>query len=192
MIKGIIFDMVGPLLQKNPVYVFDEVIETAEKIKNNFPNDKEFIKALGENEVTKRYSLEEIAQKVVSKYCKISEIWNILLPKLKENYKLGIINNGTAITIPYFKKENNFDEFFSIFINSSEVNIEKPDSRIYLLALEQMNLKPEECVFIDDMMDNVLGAEKIGMKGLLFTNYTKLITDLISFNIDIKFDILKP
>lgn len=101
--------MIGPLLQKNSEYVLDEVVETAEKIKNNFPNDKEFIKALRKNEITKKYSLEEIAQKIVSKYCKIPEIWNILLPKLKENYKLSIINNGTAITIPYFKKENNFD-----------------------------------------------------------------------------------
>jgi HAD superfamily hydrolase (TIGR01509 family) len=185
MIKGIIFDMVGPLLQKNPEYVLDEVVETAERLKNQFSDDNKFIKALGENEITKRYSLEEIAKRVVSKYCKIPEIWNILLPKLKENYKLGIINNGTAITIPYFKKENNFEEFFSTFINSSEINIEKPDSRIYFIALEQMKLKPEECIFIDDTMDNVLGAEKIGMKGLLFTNYQKLITDLKSLNIDV-------
>ena len=185
MIKGIIFDMVGPLLQKNPEYILDEVVETAENIKNKFPNDEEFINALKENEITKRYSLEEIAQKIVSKYCKIPEIWNTLLPKLKENCKLGIINNGTAITIPYFKKVNNFDEFFSTFINSSEINIEKPDSRIYLVALKQMNLKPEECVFIDDTIDNVLGAEKVGMKGVLFTDYQKLVIDLKSLNINV-------
>jgi putative hydrolase of the HAD superfamily len=182
MIKGIIFDMIGPLLQKNPEYVFGEIVETAEKIKHQFSDDKEFIKVLGENEITKKYSLEEIAQRIVSKYCKIPEIWSILLLKLKENYKLGIINNGTAITIPYFKRENKFDEFFSIFINSSEVNIEKPDSRIYLMVLKQMKLKSKECVFIDDAMTSVCGAEKVGMKGILFTNYKKLITDLKSLN----------
>jgi len=185
MIKGIIFNMVGPLLQKNPEYVLDEIIETAEKMRNHFLNDKEFIKALGKNEITKKYSLEEIAKRIVSKYGKIPEIWNILLPKLKENYKLGIINNGTAITIPYFKKENNFDEFFQTFINSSGVDIEKLDSRIYLMVLEQMKLKPEECVFIDDTMDNVLGAEKVGMKGVLFTDYQKLRADLEAFNISV-------
>jgi putative hydrolase of the HAD superfamily len=180
MIKGIIFDMVGPLLQKNPDYVFDGVVETAENLKSKFSDDKKFIEALKKNEITQKYSLEEIAQKIVSKYSKIPQIWNNLLPKLKENYKLGIINNGTAITLPYFKKENNFDEFFKIFINSSEVNIEKPDSRIYLLILEQMKLKPEECIFVDDTMGNILGAEKVGMKGLLFTNYENLLVDLSS------------
>lgn len=185
MIKGIIFDMVGPLLQKCPDYIFDEVVETAEKIRSSSTDDEEFVQKFKDNEITKRFSQEEIAKKIVSKYCKIPEIWNIILPKLKENYKLGIINNGTAITIPYFKIENNFDEFFSTFINSSEVGIEKPDDKIYLITLKQIGLKPEECVFVDDTKDNVLGAEKVGMKGLLFTNYQNLISDLKSLNVNV-------
>jgi HAD superfamily hydrolase (TIGR01509 family) len=185
MIKGIIFDMVGPLLQKNPEYVFDEVVEAAEKMRDLFPNDKEFVQALGRSEITKRYSQEEIAKKIVSKYCKVSEIWSGLLPKIKDVYSLGVINNGTAITIPYFKKENNFDDFFSIFINSSEVNLKKPDSRIYLMALEQMKLKPEESIFIDDTEENVLGAEKVGMKGILFTDHQSLLIGLRSLGINI-------
>ena len=187
MIKGIIFDMVGPLLQKKPEYVFNEATETAEIIhkQNNFLDDKKFIQALRENKITKEYSLKEIVQQIVSKYCKIQEIWSELLPKLKDNYKLAIINNGPAMTIPYFKKENNFEEFFPIFINSSEVNLEKPDSKIYLMVLNQMGLKSEECIFIDDTKDNVLGAEKIGIKGLLFTDYQKLLTDLKSLDINV-------
>lgn len=177
--------MVGPLLQKDPGYVFDEVVETAEGIKSLFPSDKEFIQALRENEVTKGYSKEEIAEKIVSKYCKIPGIWSELLPKLKDVYGLGVINNGTAITIPCFKKENSFDEFFSVFINSSEAGLEKPDSRIYLMALGQMGLKPEETAFIDDTKENVLGAEKVGMQGILFTNYQNLLIDLRSIGISI-------
>ena len=185
MIKGIIFDMVGPLLRKNPDYVFDEVVETAENIKSNFPDDKEFVKVLSENKITNKYPPEEIAKRIVSKYCKVREIWDILLPKLKNNYKLGVLNNGTAITIPYFKKENNFNEFFPTFINSSEVNLEKPDSKIYLMTLEQMGLKPEESVFIDDTEKNVFGAKNVGMYGLLFTNYQNLLIDLKSLGINL-------
>lgn len=185
MIKGIIFDMVGPLLQKNPGYVFDEVVEAAERMRSLFSSDKEFIAAFGESRIAKKYSQEEIAKKIVSKYCKIPEIWNELLPKIKGFYSLGVINNGTAITVPYFKKENNFDEFFSTFINSSEVNLEKPDSGIYLLALEQMKLKPEESIFIDDTEENVLGARKVGMQGILFADYQSLLIDLKSLGINI-------
>jgi len=40
MIKGIIFDMVGPLLQEDPGYVFDEAGEVAEEMRNVFATDK--------------------------------------------------------------------------------------------------------------------------------------------------------
>jgi HAD superfamily hydrolase (TIGR01509 family) len=183
MIKGIIFDMVGPLLQKCPDYVFDALVETAEKIRSDSLNDGEFIQALKKNEITKQYPLEEIAKRIVFKYCKIQQIWDELLPRLKSKHMLGIINNGTAITIPYFKEKNKFDEFFTVFINSSEVMIEKPDGRIYTIASEQMGLKTTECVFIDDTEKNVLGANIVGMKGVLFTNYQNLLADLKSFNV---------
>ncbi len=175
--------MVGPLLQKCPDYAFDAIVETAEKIRSDSLNDGEFVRTLENNEITKQYPLEEIAKRIVSKYCRIQQVWDELLPKLKEKYKLGIINNGTAITLPYFKEKNNFREFFDVFINSSEVNLEKPDARIYVITSEQMGLKPAECVFIDDTEINVLGANNAGMKGLLFTNYQNLLADLSSLKI---------
>lgn len=177
--------MVGPLLQKNPAYVFDEIVEVVEKMRNSSVDDEEFIQKLKDNEITKQYSQEEIVKRIVSKYCKIQEVWNELLPKLKGNYKLGIINNGTAITIPSFKKINDFDEFFTTFINSSEISIEKPNKEIYLMTLEKMDLKPEETIFIDDTEQNVYGANNVGMKGLLFTSYTNLLKDLNSLGINI-------
>jgi len=183
MIKGIIFDMIGPLLQKCHDYVSDEIVETAENMRSCSLNDEEFIQALKKNEITEQYSLDEIAKRIVSKYCKVQQVWDKLLPKLKSKYKLGIINNGTAITISHFKEKNKSNEFFTTFINSSEVNIEKPNSRIYILTAEQMKLKPEECVFIDDTEKNVLGANNVGMKGLLFTNYQNLLIDLKALNI---------
>lgn len=188
MIKGIIFDMVGPLLREDPGYVFDDVVETAERMRGLFTDDEEFVLALGKNETTQKYPREEIAKKIALKYRKIPEIWSELLPRLKGAYGLGVINNGTAITVPYFKKENNFGEFFSIFINSSEVGLEKPDRRVYLMALEQMKLKPEEAVFIDDTEENVLGARKIGMQGILFTDYQNLMIDLKSLGVDLASD----
>jgi len=184
MIKGIIFDMVGPLLQEKPNYIFDEIVQTAEKIRSQCLNDKKFVNLLKKNEITRKYTTEEIAKKIVSKYCKVEKIWNELLPKLK-NYKLGVINNGTSITIPYFKEVNNFDEFFTIFINSSEVGLEKPDSKIYMMTLNKMRLKPEESIFIDDSESNVVGANNMGIIGLLYTDYEKLICDLRSSDIKI-------
>lgn len=61
---------------------------------------------------------------------------------------------------------------------SSEVQLIKPDMRIYQLLCDTYGLKPEECVFIDDRMPNVVGAKAAGMQALLFTGAEQLERDL--------------
>lgn len=45
----------------------------------------------------------------------------------------------------------------------------KPGEEIFRLALEKFCLKPEDCLFIDDMQANIRGAEALGIHGFLFT-----------------------
>jgi len=46
----------------------------------------------------------------------------------------------------------------------------KPDAQIYLYALNNLGVKPEEAVFVDDRLVNVEGARKVGMGTVLFQN----------------------
>ena len=56
---------------------------------------------------------------------------------------------------------------FDAVIRSDEVGLRKPEPEIYLLAAERLGLRPEECVFVDDMLANVEGARAVGMVGML-------------------------
>ena len=51
---------------------------------------------------------------------------------------------------------------------SSFVKLAKPEPEIFKLLISKYNLKPEECVFIDDRKDNVDAAIKLGMSGIVF------------------------
>ena len=51
---------------------------------------------------------------------------------------------------------------------SSELGITKPDQRIYRHTLEKYGLAADECVFIDDVEDNVRAAESLGIHGYVF------------------------
>jgi len=182
MIKAIIFDMVGPLLQKDPNYQKNELVEEVESLASMYKDTNQLENELKINARTKEFSEEEIAKRAVKKYIKIYQIWNELLPALKkQGFKLAVVNNGTSLTIPFFKKENKFEEFFSIFINSSEEGIEKPNPEIYILACKKLGVEPEECIFIDDLEENVLGAKKVGMIGFVYKDYQSLIHDLSSY-----------
>ncbi len=56
-------------------------------------------------------------------------------------------------------------------IFSCRVRLAKPDKAIYEKFLETYDKKPEECLFIDDLEDNVKAAESVGMNGWHFHGY---------------------
>lgn len=51
--------------------------------------------------------------------------------------------------------------------------------------LEKVNLSPDECIFIDDKKEYADAASKVGMHGLKFNSYEKLISDLNSLGVNI-------
>jgi len=167
MYKAILFDMVGPLLVKRSDYVSDGTVEVAENLFSADALEKE----------------SQLIEKIVDKYCKVEKVWSELLPQLKKKYKLGVINNGASVTVPFFKSKHPFDRYFDIFLNSDEEKMSKPDAGIYLLACEKLGVLPQDCVFIDDLAENVEGAKALGMTGIVYTNYDILISQLTELKI---------
>ena len=56
-----------------------------------------------------------------------------------------------------------FPELFDTVVISSEVGMRKPEERIFRLAIERLGLQPAECVFIDDIQENVNAARAAGL-----------------------------
>jgi epoxide hydrolase-like predicted phosphatase len=78
--------------------------------------------------------------------------------------RTGLISNswGTSIYDPD-ALEGMFDEV----VISGDVGLHKPQPEIYELAAERLGVGPEECVFVDDLRENVRGAEEVGMTAVL-------------------------
>jgi epoxide hydrolase-like predicted phosphatase len=58
-------------------------------------------------------------------------------------------------------------DIFDSRVISGEVGLHKPQPEIYLLACEQLRTEPADSVFVDDLRENVAGAEAVGMTALL-------------------------
>ena len=56
----------------------------------------------------------------------------------------------------------------------------KPDERIYQLALARLSVKPAEAVFVDDFIENILAAKKLGIHAIHFQNRDQALQDLKS------------
>ena len=63
-------------------------------------------------------------------------------------------------------------------ILSYEVKLIKPEREIYEMLLSRYDLKAEECVFVDDRKRNCEGAEKVGIKAILFENKEQVENEL--------------
>ena len=57
---------------------------------------------------------------------------------------------------------------FDVIVDASHTNILKPDPRAYQDCLDQLQLAPQACVFVDDQPRNVAGAEAIGLPSVRF------------------------
>ena len=89
------------------------------------------------------------------------------LRSIKPKYKTGLISNAWSGLRNYIEREK-FDDAFHHMIISAEVGVAKPDPKIYHIALEQLQVQPNEAVFVDDFYENIEACEKVGMQGIHF------------------------
>ena len=108
-----------------------------------------------------------------------------LLAQLKrEGYTLVLGSNTNDLHAAQFRRQ--FAEplaFFDRLVLSYEVGHIKPSSGFYLACAEAAGAPPGECVFIDDLPENVEGARQAGLVGLLYRNSPMLIEDLAKLGV---------
>lgn len=89
------------------------------------------------------------------------------LRSLRPKYKTGLISNAWSGLRNYIVREK-FDDAFDHMIISAEVGVAKPSAEIFHIALNQLEVSPNEAVFVDDFIENIEACQKIGMKGIHF------------------------
>jgi putative hydrolase of the HAD superfamily len=96
------------------------------------------------------------------------------ITKLREKYKIGILSNTDCFTVQEFR-EKGYDKYFDGIAFSCELELLKPDPKIFNFLLNELGVKPEEAVMVgDNYKDDVLAAQKVGMRGILLKrNYEK-------------------
>lgn len=98
--------------------------------------------------------------------------------RLQPHYKMAILSNAWDNAREVFTDLFGLDEVFETMIISAEVGLAKPDPRIYHLALERIDVKPGEAVFLDDMRENVEAARHVGLRAVLYQNNRQAIADV--------------
>ena len=67
---------------------------------------------------------------------------------------------------------------FDAIIESSKSGVRKPDPRIYLMMCEMLSVKPQTCIYLDDLGVNCKPAAQLGMTAIKVTGETQALDDL--------------
>jgi epoxide hydrolase-like predicted phosphatase len=97
---------------------------------------------------------------------------------LRPRYKTAILSNAGDDTGRAFRKFFRFDELADLVVISAEEGLAKPGEEIFYLTLERLGVQPEEAIFLDDLLENIETAAKIGLHAIQFFNPLQAICDV--------------
>jgi putative hydrolase of the HAD superfamily len=104
----------------------------------------------------------------------------------KQNKKLYLLSNISVRFANDYVNTEWIKNVFSLFdglVFSATTEFVKPDKDMFEYVLNKFNLKPEECLFIDDASRNIAGAKQAGIEGYLFDGDSEKLREFLSATI---------
>lgn len=189
MIKGLIIDY-GGILGYTSKGIYSAIAEQVNYNENQVKEKiKEYVYQSQRNEINEKEFWENIMNVMgevnieqIKKNFREKTLEPILIQCIKElcGYKKAQMSNFSSA---YQGRCLEIDKLFDVNIRSNEVGSRKPEEKIYLITLEKLGLKPEECLIIDDQKQNLKTAQKLGMNTILYTNSEELIKRLEEYRL---------
>ena len=94
-------------------------------------------------------------------YPEVHEVLSILKNR---DFRLAILSNGTPAMLEAAVKKSGIDNLIEKNFSVEDVGIFKPDFRVYQIAVDGMNVRPEEIVFQSSNAWDAAGASAFGFK----------------------------
>jgi len=84
--------------------------------------------------------------------------------------KLAVASSSHKRMIEYVLKKLKIIDLFDSIVGAEDIDRSKPDPEIFLISAKRLNVKPEECIVVEDSKLGVEAAKKAGMKCLGYIN----------------------
>lgn len=185
MIKAILFDCFGVVFEDNfgPVY---------EHFGGDLKKDKEFISKVMHESSTGR--LDSGMQQIVDHLGVSPDQWNEVRStmdnagfnnelleytiELRESYKVGMLSNVGSSGLKNYMDYEVLEKHFEVIVESAKIGFAKPEARAYEIAADRLGVRLDECIFVDDREEYIEGAQQVGMKTILYTDFESFKKEL--------------
>jgi len=187
MLKAVIFDMDGVLIDSEPFHlVVNEKIFANLGINLSEDEYQSFIGTTHKDMwsiIKEKYRLPQSVPELVDmqvsgniNYIKNEEIEaikgvnNLLSEIACENIKIGIASSSPTEVIELVTNKLGISDYFSAIVGGEKIEKGKPAPDIFLEAAKLLNANPSDCVVIEDSENGALAAKAAGMKCIGFKN----------------------
>ena len=193
MIRNIVFDFGGVLVDWNPEYLFRgifrdraEMDHFLENVCNSTWNEQqdagrplsEAIRVLQARHPEYHDEIRMYYEQWATMLGGPIERNVALLERLRTRFRLFGLSNWSAETFPIALEMYPFFELFEGIVISGREKLKKPDHRIYRVLLERYGLEASECLFVDDSQANVDVARELGFQVIHLADGTDLEGEL--------------
>jgi len=195
MKKTIVFDLGGVLIDWNPRHLYERIFSDLDEMEyflkevcsmdwnSHMDVDKSFLDGIDElvpkfpqYEEQIRAYYQRWEEMIVGEFPGTVKI----LRELKEaGFPLAALSNWSSETFPRVKDQYEFLSWFNPLMISGYIGYKKPDPEPFQILLHELNLDAGDCVFIDDMEDNIQEARRQGFEAIQFSSPEQLRADLV-------------
>jgi len=98
--------------------------------------------------------------------------------RIRSSYKTALLSNAWANLAGLLRTHFRIDDCFDVIVISAVVHLMKPDPAIFYYTLDQLQVAPQEAVFVDDSLPNVEAAAALGIHAIQFTTREEVLQKL--------------
>lgn len=172
MTKALIFDCFGVLYLGSQSYLFDQTPVSQHAVLRDvilasdygYINHDEFLQQA--SSLTGR-TPQELERAFSSAHQRNDDLL-AAIRRFRSDYKIGLLSNVGVHVIERLFTSIERSELFDAVVLSSDVSVVKPHPEMYELIAQKLAVPAKDCIMIDDIEDNVRGAEAVGMKAVQF------------------------
>ena len=200
MIKNVIFDLGGVLIDWNPRYMYSQIFKTSEAMEyflanictSDWNEEQDGGRPIRDANELLIAEYPEYEKEIKAFYGRWTEMLGgpidgtvEILRKLNKNnnHRLLALTNWSAETWPEATSRYDFLNIFEGILVSGQEGIKKPDPAIYDLICKRYDMAPTESVFIDDNLRNIEAAQLYGLQTIHYTSHELLAERLKEINV---------
>ena len=127
------------------------------------------------NEMKQAYTME-----MVHAQCKPTFVHQYALSSLKNlDYKLAVASNSIRNTVNLMMDKSCLDQYLDLKLSNQDVAKGKPSPDIYIKAISDLGMRPEQCLIVEDNENGIRAARASGAHVLEVSETTDVNLDNI-------------